>query len=122
MFRVMCRSKIHRVRITDLHLNYEGSIGIDEELLEEADILPGERVQVVNIQNGARFETYVIPEERGSGVVSLNGAAARLGEVGDLVIVLSYGVMSDDEARGSTIRVVHVDDHNRALPKDKGET
>ncbi len=90
MFRFMCKSKIHRAKITGSVLHYEGSIGLDEELLEKADILPGELVQVLNLNNGERFETYTIAEKRGSGAVILYGPAARRGEIGDLVMVISY--------------------------------
>jgi len=111
MFRFMCKSKIHRARITKLLLHYQGSIGLDEELLERADILPGELVQVLNLNNGERFETYTIAEERGSRVVALYGPAARLGEVGDLIMVISY-VLAEKKERVEPI-LVTLDDHNR---------
>jgi aspartate 1-decarboxylase len=94
-------------------LHYEGSLTVDEDLLDAADLLPHERVQVVNINNGARFTTYVIPGPRGSGVMQLNGAAARLGIRGDLVIVISYGVFTAVEAGRHSPRIVLVDAHNR---------
>ena len=94
------KSKIHRARVTETKLNYEGSLGLDRELMEAADILPGERVQVVNLNNGARLETYVIEEEAGSGTVCLKGPAARLGQVGDEIIVISYAFMSEEEIKG----------------------
>ncbi|MCG0278316.1 MAG: aspartate 1-decarboxylase [Thermanaeromonas sp.] len=115
MWRVMMKSKIHRATVTEANLNYVGSITIDSELLDAADILPHEQVQVVNINNGARFETYVIPGERGSGVICVNGAAARLVQPGDIVIIISYGLYSDEEARRLEPRVVFVDARNRPL-------
>lgn len=111
MFRFMCKSKIHRARITKLLLHYQGSIGLDEELLERADILPGELVQVLNLNNGERFETYTIAEERGSGAVVLYGPAARLGEVGDLIMVISY-VLAEKKERVEPV-LITLDDHNR---------
>ena len=99
MLRTMCRAKIHRASLTQTDLHYEGSITIDEALLESADILPYEQVQVVNVNTGGRFETYVIPGPRDSGVIGLNGAAARLGAVGDLVIIMSYALCTEEEAR-----------------------
>lgn len=119
MYRVMCKSKIHRVRITGTTLNYEGSLGLDRDLMGAADILPGEKVQVVNLNNGTRFETYVIEEEAGSGTVCLKGPAARLGQVGDEVIVISYALMSEDEVRGLKPAVVFVDEKNR--PRGEGD-
>lgn len=115
MLRTMCKSKIHRATITDANLNYEGSLTIDENLMEAADILPFERVQVVNINNGARLETYVITGERDSGVICLNGAAARLGAVGDKVIIISYATFDDTEARQLSPNVVQVDEGNRIV-------
>lgn len=111
----MCKSKLHRAVVTGANLNYEGSITLDEALLEAADMLPFERVQVVNLNNGARFETYIIVGERGSGTVCLNGPAARLGQVGDRVIVLSYAVMSDEEARGYRPKILVLGEDNRIL-------
>ncbi len=116
MFRFMCKSKIHRARITRLSLHYQGSIGLDEELLERADILPGELVQVLNLNNGERFETYTIAEERGSGAVALYGPAARLGEVGDLIMVVSY-VLAEGKERVKPI-LVTLDEHNRPQKGD----
>jgi aspartate 1-decarboxylase len=113
MQRHLMKSKIHRATITSTDLYYEGSLTVDEDLLDAADLLPHERVQVVNINNGARFTTYVIPGPRGSGVMQLNGAAARLGIRGDLVIVISYGVFTAVEAERHSPRIVLVDDHNR---------
>lgn len=116
MLRHMVKGKIHRARVTGADLNYVGSITIDPVLLEEADILPYERVQVVNVNNGARFETYAIEGKRGAGEVVLNGAAARLAQVGDIVIIMSYVFMSDEEAKGHTPKVVLVDENNRPVP------
>ncbi|MFQ6097100.1 MAG: aspartate 1-decarboxylase [Armatimonadota bacterium] len=109
----MCKSKIHRATITQTALDYEGSLTLDPVLMEEARILSGERVQVVNLNNGARLETYVIEGERGSGTVCLNGPAARLGEPGDAVIVIAYCLMSPQEAREHRPIVVRVDANNR---------
>jgi len=113
MFRTMCKSKIHRATVTGADLNYVGSITIDPVLMEAADLLEYEKVQVVDIDNGARFETYVIPGERGAGEICLNGAAARLVHPGDKVIVISYAQY--DEAEMSTYRptFVFVDEENR---------
>lgn len=113
VMRVMCRAKIHRATVTQVDLDYEGSISIDEALLEAANMLPYEQAQVVNINTGARFETYAISAPRGSGTVALNGAAARLALVGDLVIVMAYALCTDEEALGVRPRVVRVDGANR---------
>jgi len=113
MQRFMLRSKIHRATITGLELDYEGSITIDQDLLDRADILPGEQVQVLNLNNGQRFTTYVIAAPAGSGTVMLNGPAARLGALGDKVIVISYCELSDEEARRFKPIVVLVDGDNR---------
>nr|MBO2470846.1 aspartate 1-decarboxylase [Bacillota bacterium] len=94
MFRTMMKAKIHRATVTEANLNYVGSITIDADILDAVDILPNEKVQVVNNHNGARFETYVIPGPRGSGVICLNGAAARLVQPGDVIIIISYALMT----------------------------
>ncbi|MFC5448127.1 aspartate 1-decarboxylase [Paenibacillus aestuarii] len=99
MFRTMMKAKIHRATVTEANLNYIGSITIDEDLLDQVDMLPGEKVQIVNNNNGARLETYIIPGPRGTGVICLNGAAARLVQTGDIVIIVSYAMMTDEEAR-----------------------
>jgi aspartate 1-decarboxylase len=112
MQRVMLKSKIHRATVTGADKNYEGSLGIDEALLEAADILPGERVDVYNIDSGDRFSTYAIREERRSGRICLNGAAARLGEVGDKVIIATYASFDGAELGSYSPRIVHVDDAN----------
>ena len=108
--RVMLKSKIHRARVTHLCIDYEGSITIDERLMEEADILPYEQVQVLDINNGARFTTYAIAG--GDGEICINGAAARLAAKGDKVIILAYAHVDDDEAENVSPSVVHVDDRN----------
>jgi aspartate 1-decarboxylase len=112
MNRVMFKSKLHRARVTQAELYYEGSLTIDENLMEAADLIAYEKVAVVNINNGARFETYVIPGARGSKDICLNGAAARLGAVGDEVIIISYTTLSDAEARSYQPTVVLVDENN----------
>jgi len=113
MWRTMCKSKIHRATVTGADLNYVGSITIDQLLMDKADLLPYEKVQVVNNNNGARFETYVIPGEEGKGDICLNGAAARLAEKGDIVIIISYGSYSSDELASYCPNVIFVDKHNK---------
>ncbi|MFC5699928.1 aspartate 1-decarboxylase [Cohnella faecalis] len=115
MFRQMMKSKIHRATVTEANLNYVGSITIDQDLMELVDILPDEKVQIVNNNNGARFETYAIPGPRGSGVICLNGAAARLVQPGDLVIIIAYGFVTDEEARRHHPRVAIMDERNRVV-------
>jgi aspartate 1-decarboxylase len=115
MMRQMCKSKIHRATVTDANLHYVGSITIDQKLLEAADILPYEMVQVVNVNNGNRFETYAIGGPANSGVICLNGAAARLAVPGDLVIIIAYGLVDNEEAKGWTPRVVHVNEKNQMI-------
>jgi aspartate 1-decarboxylase len=119
----MFKSKIHRATVTQADLHYVGSVTIDADLLDAADLLPGELVNIVDITNGARLETYVIEGERGSGVVGINGAAAHLVHPGDLVIIISYAQVSDAEARALKPAVVHVDRDNRivALGADPSE-
>ncbi len=112
MFRHLMKSKIHRAVVTEANLNYVGSITIDEDLMDAADLLWNEKVQVVNNNNGARLETYAIPGPRGSGVICLNGAAARLVQPGDVVIIISYGIYDGSEARTHEPKVVFVDEHN----------
>jgi len=112
VLRTVMKSKIHRATVTQADLNYVGSITIDRLLLEAADLLPNEKVQIVNNNNGARFETYVIEGEPGSGVVCLNGAAARLVQPGDVVIIISYALMTDEEVKAYQPRLVYVDDKN----------
>ena len=109
------KSKIHRATVTQADLDYVGSVTLDAALMEAADLLEGEQVAIVDITNGARIETYVIPGERGSGVIGINGAAAHLVHPGDLVIIMSYAVLDDAEARSLEPRVVHVDEKNRIV-------
>lgn len=118
MRRELCKSKIHRATLTDANLHYEGSVTVDRELMEAADLAPYERVQVVNIDNGARFETYVLPGPPGSGDVCLNGAAARLGAIGDRVIIISYAHYEESEIAGHRPRVVRVDARNHIIEQD----
>lgn len=113
MFRTMMKSKVHRLTVTEANLDYVGSITLDTDLMKAADLLPNEKVHVVDVTNGARLETYVIEGPAGSGVCCLNGAAARLVAVGDIVIVISYAQMSDAEARAHAPTVVFVDADNR---------
>jgi aspartate 1-decarboxylase len=113
MFRTMMKSKIHRATVTQADVDYVGSITLDSALMEAADLIEGEQVAIVDVTNGARIETYVIPGERGSGVVGINGAAAHLVHPGDLVIVISYGLLDDSDARSLEPRIVHVDESNR---------
>ena len=123
MRRTMCKSKIHRGILTGADLHYEGSLTLDRDLMEAADILPYEKVQVVNVNNGARLETYVIEGERGSGTIQLNGAAARLGAAGDHVIVISYADYDESELEGFEPKLVFVDEKNRiAKPRIRRAT
>lgn len=115
--RTMLKSKIHRATVTDANINYEGSITIDSTLMAAADILPYEQVHVLNINNGARFTTYAIEGEAGSGTICLNGAAARLAVKGDLVIILTYTQVPDDETKDYRPKVVHVNEKNRIITK-----
>lgn len=115
MLRIMHKSKIHRAKVTDANLNYKGSITIDAQLMEAANILENERVSIVNINNGARFDTYVITGERGKGDICLNGAAARLVQPDDLIIIISYGMYDDSELNGFEATVVQVDSNNRIV-------
>jgi len=113
--RTMLKSKIHRARVTQVDLDYEGSITIDRSLMEAVDILPFERVEVLNVNNGARFSTYAIEGEANSGIIGVNGAAARLVAKGDIVIILSYCQVPDDEAVNMTPSIVRVDSQNRIV-------
>jgi len=115
----MCKGKIHRATVTQADLNYVGSITVDQDLLDAADIYPYEKVQVVNISNGSRLETYTIAGARGSGVICLNGAAARLNAPGDLVIIMSYGQFEEREIRELTPHIVFVDADNRLVEAKK---
>jgi len=113
--RTMLKSKIHRARVTQCNVDYEGSITIDKNLMEAADLLQFEKVEVLNINNSARFHTYAIEGERGSGEICLNGAAARLVAKGDIVIILSYSLVADDEGATYSPRLVYVDAQNRMV-------
>src|SRR5829696_8079518 len=113
MLRTMLKSKIHRATVTQAELHAVGSVTVDEDLMDAADLLAGEQVAIVDVTNGARLETYVIPGERGSGVVAVNGAAAHVVDKGDLVILISYAAMEDEVARTLVPRIVFVDAANR---------
>ena len=113
----MCKSKIHRATITEANLEYEGSITIDAYLLEAANVVPYEMVQVLNLHNGQRFETYAIPGPKGSGVICLNGAAARLGVVGDKVIIISTALVDEGDVPSHSPQVVFVNEKNRKVSK-----
>jgi aspartate 1-decarboxylase len=115
MRRIMCKSKIHRARITEANLYYQGSLTVDSDLLDAADIMAYERVQVVNVNNGERFETYTIPGKRRSGVICLNGAAARLGHVGDEIIIITYGTYNEEELKNYKPSLVLLDKDNRVV-------
>jgi aspartate 1-decarboxylase len=113
MTRTLLKSKIHRATITEANIHYEGSMTIDQDLMDAADIVSFEQIQVYNIANGERFATYALEGPRGSGVICLNGAAARKGVVGDLVIIATYGAMEEKEIENFEPKVVQVDSHNR---------
>ena len=115
MLFTMFKGKLHRAVVTQADINYVGSVTIDAELLAESGILPGERVQIVNLNNGERFETYTIPGEAGSGVICINGAAARLVQVGDRVIIIAYVLMEPEEAKLFQPRVLVLDENNRVV-------
>ncbi|MER7003112.1 aspartate 1-decarboxylase [Dactylosporangium sp. NPDC000555] len=118
MIRTMLKSKIHRATVTQADLHYVGSVTVDEDLMDAADLLAGEQVAIVDVTNGARLETYVIAGPRGSGVIGINGAAAHLVHPGDLVILISYAQLDDAAARAYQPRVVHVDAGNRVISLD----
>lgn len=115
MQRIMLRSKIHRVSVTQCDLNYEGSCGIDQDLMDAAGILEYERIELYNVNNGERFSTYTIPGKRGTGEISLNGAAARRAELGDLLIICTYGPMTDEEIKTYKPKIVFVNDKNQIV-------
>jgi aspartate 1-decarboxylase len=117
MLRWMCKSKIHRATVTEADLDYEGSITVDASLLEAAHIVPFEMVQVFNLNNGERFETYAIPGSRGSGIVCLNGAAARLGVVGDKIILISTALIEESQISSFSPQVVFVNEKNKPVQK-----
>lgn len=115
MFRTMMKAKIHRATVTEANLNYVGSITIDSELLKKVDILPNEKVQITNNNNGARLETYVIPGKPGSGEICLNGAAARLVQPGDRIIIISYALVAEEEVHRHRSRIAIMDEKNRVV-------
>lgn len=115
MFLTMLKSKIHRAVVTEANLNYVGSITIDEDIMNQADLLINEKVQIVNNNNGKRFETYVISGERGSGIICLNGAAARLAHPGDIIIIMSYASMTKEEAKAFKPSIVQLDSNNTVI-------
>jgi aspartate 1-decarboxylase len=121
MYRNMLRSKIHRATVTGADLHYEGSVTIDTDLLERADILEHQEVEIWNVTNGERFRTYALPGKRGSGVVCINGAAAHKARKGDLVIIATFGWMTEHEARTWEPKVVFVDEHNRPTKRKGAE-
>jgi aspartate 1-decarboxylase len=121
MFRTLMKSKIHRATVTEANLNYIGSITIDEDLIDLVDMLPNEKVQIVNNNNGARLETYIIPGPRGTGVICLNGAAARLVQTGDTVIIMSYAMMSDEEAKKHQPTIAILGENNKVAQLLKAE-
>lgn len=115
MYRHVLRSKIHRATVTDSQVDYEGSITIDEELLKAADLVTGERVLIANLNNGSRIESYAIPGEAGSGIICMNGGAARYAQKGDLVIIMAFAVLTDEELERHQPKIVYVDKLNRIL-------
>ena len=115
MLRNMMRAKVHGATLTEVNLHYVGSLTLDIALMEALDLLPNETVQVLNLNNGARLTTYVIPGKKGSGIVALNGAAARLGHAGDKVLIVCYGLMSEEDARAHRPKVAFVDERNRIV-------
>lgn len=121
MFRTMMKSKIHRARITEANLNYVGSITIDQKILDQVDILPNEKVQIVNNNNGARLETYVIPGEYGTGIICLNGAAARLVQKDDIIIIISYATISDEELSSYRPKIAIMNENNEIVQLIKEE-
>jgi aspartate 1-decarboxylase len=121
MFRTMMKAKIHRATVTEANLNYVGSITIDEDLINLVDMYPNEKVQIVNNNNGARLETYIIPGPRGSGVICLNGAAARLVQTGDTVIIISYAMMTEEEAKKHQPTIAIMGENNKVAQLLKEE-
>jgi len=115
VFRTLMRAKVHGATLTGANLNYVGSLTLDSAIMEQLDMLPNEQVQVLNLNTGSRLTTYLLPGEKGSGVVALNGAAARLGHPGDKVLIVAYAVMSEEEARQFRPKVALVDDRNRIV-------
>lgn len=121
MFRHMMNGKIHRATVTEANLNYVGSITIDEDILDAVGMIPNEKVQIVNNNNGARFETYIIPGERGSGVICINGAAARLAHPGDIVIIISYAVVPEERLASHQPKVAIMGENNQIKELIKAE-
>ncbi|NQT06369.1 MAG: aspartate 1-decarboxylase [Candidatus Omnitrophica bacterium] len=119
MQRLMCKSKINRAKITKRDLHYSGSIGIDKALLDASNIIPNEKVQIVNINNGSRFETYVIEEAKNSGIIAFYGPATYQGEIGDLITIISYCLVDEKETRSITPKIIPVDSENRPIKKKK---
>ena len=115
MLRCMLRAKIHKATVTDANINYEGSLTVDEDLLDAVGMIPYEQVRVSNMNNGERFETYVIPGERGSGTICLNGPAARKGLKGDIIVIFSYSFYTEEEAGKLTPAIIRLDEKNRIL-------
>ncbi|WP_226526668.1 aspartate 1-decarboxylase [Metabacillus niabensis] len=115
MFRTMLNGKIHRARVTEANLNYVGSITIDQDIIDAVGMLPNEKVQIVNNNNGARLETYIIPGERGSGVICLNGAAARLVQEGDIVIILTYTMIAEENISTHQPKIAIMDENNKIV-------
>ncbi len=113
----VCKSKIHKATVTEANLNYEGSITIDKKIMEQAGILPYEKVQVVNLNNGERFDTYVIVGKANSGIICLNGPAARLGQKGDKIIIIAYAMLEEKEAKSFKPRLIYVDGRNKIIKK-----
>ena len=121
MYRIMHKSKIHRATVTEANINYKGSITIDKYLMKQADIIENEKVMVVDVNNGERLETYVIPAEEKSGVICLNGAAARLVQPGDKVIIISFGIFSETELEHFKPKVIFPDDNNQLLENGEAD-
>ena len=121
MLRTLMKSKVHRATVTEANLNYVGSLTLDKDLMDLADLSANEKIQVVNINNGARFETYLIDGARGSGVLCLNGAAARCAQPGDIVIIISYGMYAEEEARRHAPVVIACDEDNRGYHMAEAE-
>ena len=117
MFRMMCKSKIQRARVTQTALHYEGSIGIDKKILQASNVYPGEMVQVLNLNNGARFETYAIEEKSGSGEIVFYGPAARMGEIGDIVIIIAKAIIDEETASSFKMQVTYLDKNNKIIKK-----
>ncbi|MBC6314892.1 aspartate 1-decarboxylase [Listeria grandensis] len=125
MMREMMHAKIHQATVTEANLHYVGSITIDPAILEAVDMLPNEKVQIVNNNNGARLETYIIPGKRNSGIICLNGAAARMTQVGDTIIIMAYGVFNEEEVSKHQPKIVVLDKENKiaqVLPEEKAQT